>query len=562
MFNSNCLKFFVGLSLTASLILPLYVYFFLSPHFGQLMVDNTEKEAERVCSHLISSFIHSGQDLPKETIIKRLKHNETRIKNDFQIEQFKFFSPSGEILYSSDPAEVGIITNKDYFKEIVSQGKRYSKLVEKGTRSMGGEIVPVSVVETFVPILENGKFAGAFEIYYDITHVKTRFDRLMTKVYTVLTVIAGVMVVLIFFSFCKARNLIARKKLLDDEKENNFQTEVIFNKLFQLSLIKTSLEEILEIFICHLTSFPGIALEPKGAVYLVGDKSQRLKLSAQRGLEAELLPGCGQDLFGTSMCVRTGEQDPCFLPESFAPETDMKAEDFEAPRHYCIPIHSSQGELLGVFCLCPKDENFPNERAEKIFLAAANLIAGIIERKQLEEKLRNISITDELTGLFNRRGFRTLAQQELDLAERHQVKMGVFYIDLDGLKQINDNHGHTAGDQAIQDTAEILKDTFRAADIIARIGGDEFAVFGTFSPEAGSLSFLRQRLSEGIHHFNDKKERPYTISCSVGVAYIIPEGSEGSEGSEGLDDILSQADSAMYQEKRKKAFGHLWNVTL
>ncbi|MEN8258328.1 MAG: sensor domain-containing diguanylate cyclase [Thermodesulfobacteriota bacterium] len=554
MLSSNCLKFFVGLSLTAALILPSYVYFFLSPHFCQLLVDNREKEAERVCSHLISSFIQDSKNLADGAIYQRLASNETRIKHDFQLKEFKFFSNTGQTLYSSDPAEIGNMNSTSYFTEIVGQGNSYSKLVEEGSRTLGGKVVSVSVVHTYVPIMEDGSFAGAFGIYSDITPVKARFDTLMAKVYSVLTVIAGVMILLVCFSFCKANKAIAEKKLLDDEKDKNFQTEVIFNKLFQLSLVKASLEEILEIFICHLTTFPGIALEPKGAVFLVEESSKPLKLAALWGLDPELLSTSSRELFGTCVCGGSADEGDCFFGQSSAEEHHIQPAALAPHGHYCIPIHSSQGGLLGVFTLYPKGGGDQSDRTEKILLAAANLIAGIIERKQLEEKLCNISITDELTGLFNRRGFRTLAQQELDLAERQHETMAVFYIDLDGLKQINDRHGHNAGDQAIQDTAEILKETFRAADIIARIGGDEFAVFGSFAPETGSHSVLRWRLAEGIRNFNSKKEKPYAISCSVGVSYIIPEGPET------LDLTLSQADSAMYAEKRKKHLEQQWAV--
>ncbi|MGV1101044.1 sensor domain-containing diguanylate cyclase [Thiovibrio sp. JS02] len=556
MFSSNCLKVFVGLSLSAALVLPTYVYFFLSPDFRQLVVDNSETEAKRVSNHLISSFILDPEDASGQAVHNRLVENEAAIKKNFQVEEFKYFSASGRILYSSDHADIGRVNEKPYFREVVARGQSYTKVVEEGARTLEGRVVPVAVVETYVPIMRDGKFSGAFEIYYDITRAKASLDKLMAKVYTVLTVIAGVMVLLTFFSFCRARKGMAAKRLLDEEKEKNFQTEVIFNKLFQLSLVKTSLREILEIFICHLASFPGIALEPKGAVFLVAENTKRLELAAQRGLDPELLAGCGGKPAGECGRRQNTETTPCFFPA--APDEDQagRAACMAAHGHYCIPIQSAQGELLGVFTLYPKAGQGHSERAEKIFLAVANLIAGIIERKQLEDKLRDISISDELTGLFNRRGFRTLAQQELDLAQRQQTRMAVFYIDLDGLKQINDRFGHNAGDQAIKDTAEILKETFRAADVIARIGGDEFAVFGSFSPETGSSDALRQRLAERIRLFNDRKERRYAVSCSVGVAHVVP----GGRG--GLDEVLSRADSAMYEEKMKKRSGTVFACNL
>lgn len=553
LFSANCLKFFVGLSLTAIFILPIYVYFFVSPGFHQLVADNSAQEAKRVSSHLISSFILNGDDVADGAIHDRLLRNETAIMQDFQIEEFKFFSSTGQILYSSDRADIGTVNEKSYFKEIVAQGNSYSKVVEKGSKSLEGRVVPVSVVETYVPIMQDGKFVGAFEIYYDITLVKSSLDRLMAKVYTVIVIIGAVMVLLICFSFCRARNAIVAKKIVDEEMFRNFQTEVIFNKLFQLTLLKTSLEEILEIFIYNLTSLPWLGVEPKGAFFLANDKEKVLELKAGRGLSPEVLSRCSRVAFGTCICGRTAASGECLFPDTPCCEElhDIHYPGMVPHGHYCVPLHASTGAVLGVFNLYTKEGMTRHPQAEKLFLAVANLISGIIERKQLEEKLINISITDELTGLFNRRGFRTLAQQELDLVERQNETMAVFYIDLDGLKQINDRHGHNAGDQAIQDTAEILKKTFRADDIIARIGGDEFAIFGCFSPATEDHLVLKRRLTKSIHNFNKKKERPYAISCSVGVSYIIPEGPET------LDLTLSQADCAMYEEKRKKNLNRL-----
>src|SRR5439155_4655683 len=111
-------------------------------------------------------------------------------------------------------------------------------------------------------------------------------------------------------------------------------------------------------------------------------------------------------------------------------------------------------------------------------LAAANqeLTREVERRKRAEASLQSLVITDPLTGLYNRRGFTTLANQLLKQARRSRQPFLLFTADLDDLKQINDGYGHLEGDQVINAAAAILKDTFRASDVIARIGGDEFAV--------------------------------------------------------------------------------------
>ena len=118
-----------------------------------------------------------------------------------------------------------------------------------------------------------------------------------------------------------------------------------------------------------------------------------------------------------------------------------------------------------------------------LILVAQLLIKSEEERKQTEKVIRNLSITDDLTNLFNRRGFFTLAEQQLQIASRTGREMVLLFVDLDKLKSINDALGHAEGDQALRETATILKNSFRESDIIARIGGDEFVVLAAETPE-------------------------------------------------------------------------------
>ena len=103
-------------------------------------------------------------------------------------------------------------------------------------------------------------------------------------------------------------------------------------------------------------------------------------------------------------------------------------------------------------------------------------VAQAIERKRMDEEIRSLSLTDDLTGLYNRRGFTLLAEQEVKLAHRINRPMLLFFCDVDSLKGINDAHGHAQGDLALQEVSAILKETFREVDIMARLGGDEFVV--------------------------------------------------------------------------------------
>jgi diguanylate cyclase (GGDEF)-like protein/PAS domain S-box-containing protein len=169
----------------------------------------------------------------------------------------------------------------------------------------------------------------------------------------------------------------------------------------------------------------------------------------------------------------------------------------------------------------------------------------ITKRKVLEEKLQAISTTDELTGLYNRRGFFILSQQQLKLAKRTGKKSLLFFADLDKLKWINDTIGHQEGDMALFETARVLKDTFRETDVISRMGGDEFAVLAIdINDETAKI--LLNRLQTALNAYNALETRKYMLSLSVGMAQYDPQNPVS------LDVLISRADTLMYEEKRKK----------
>jgi diguanylate cyclase (GGDEF)-like protein/PAS domain S-box-containing protein len=172
-------------------------------------------------------------------------------------------------------------------------------------------------------------------------------------------------------------------------------------------------------------------------------------------------------------------------------------------------------------------------------------VVDMTEPKRLADQLRSLSLTDDLTGLCNLRGFRTLAEQELRLARRARSWVAVLFGDLDDLKGINDQLGHDRGSQALVDVADVLRRTFRDADVIARLGGDEFAVFASVDEASGARGMVR-RLEAQIAQHNRTARRPYRLSLSIGVV------ARAADPSVALDDMVNDADAAMYAEKRTR----------
>ena len=166
----------------------------------------------------------------------------------------------------------------------------------------------------------------------------------------------------------------------------------------------------------------------------------------------------------------------------------------------------------------------------------------ITQRKRMEETLRAMALVDDLTGLYNRRGFFTLAAQQLKAADRAESRMLLLFADFDGLKQINDACGHSEGDQALIEVANVLRKKFRESDIIARIGGDEFVVLATETGRAGSDA-IAARLEENLEAINAREGRRYKLSLSMGTAHYDPEHPCS------IDELLARADRAMYERK-------------
>jgi len=171
-----------------------------------------------------------------------------------------------------------------------------------------------------------------------------------------------------------------------------------------------------------------------------------------------------------------------------------------------------------------------------------------VERHRLSSALRSLSLIDDLTGLYNRRGFSDLGEQHLRLARRTARAVLLVYVDLDDLKAINDTLGHQAGDRALIRVADLLRETFRQSDIIARIGGDEFAVMALEASEENEAHLIK-RLRARVREVNQENGEPYDLSVSVGAARF------SGEGAMRLEDLLAEVDEAMYQEKWSKKRG-------
>ena len=165
----------------------------------------------------------------------------------------------------------------------------------------------------------------------------------------------------------------------------------------------------------------------------------------------------------------------------------------------------------------------------------------VVQAKELEE----LSLTDSLTGLTNRRGFLSIGKKLMLVFERKVESGAVIFIDLNDLKKTNDSLGHDVGDEMLREFAQVLKETFRQADLVARLGGDEFAMLAA-NLEPSQQQLLTDRLDAHLAAITDK---PYRLVCAMGFAYFNPKQDKDLEG------LLKQADALMYEDKKRRKLG-------
>lgn len=367
----------VSASLVAIGLFPVYTVFFLAPDFEKLLVENTKKEAVRLASYFSTFVVEKDEELKTDTLPTPLLDRLQSLQGGEHLIRMRIFSPSGEIIYSTEPTEVGRSNQEAYFKQVAASGTARAEIIPKQSRSLENEIVPADVVETYVPITRGERLLGVFELYHNVSRERQDLNRLIYRSYGTLFIMAGGLLVLVLFS-------------------------------------------------------------------------------------------------------------------SFQAHRSMK------------------------------------------------------ERARIEEQLRLLSFRDDLTGLYNRRGFFALGEQQVHVANRDKKPMMVVSADLDGLKEINDTFGHQEGDAAIVETAHILRRTFRKADLVARIGGDEFALLLTGGQAEFDREQLDGRLQKIVEKHNRESNRPRKLSVSAGFVTC------DARGTQTIEEWVHRADTLMYAQKRQK----------
>jgi len=536
--KSNLLRSILLISLCSVIFLPIYNVVFLYPSFNRFLTGQTEEEAAGLAAHLASRLIPGRTILTRELVTPAFAQAIEQSAKDMQLVKVKVFAPSGEIIYSTDPKDIGEINHQKYFQEIVARGGSYTKVVKKSAPSLEGQTMTRDVVETYVPIRDGEQFNGAFELYYDITESRAKLNRLLSVSSAIVFVVAlGLLLGVVISAINAHRSIRARDRAEEELRRHQDDLERLVEertreivqaheKIEKEKLEKKQVESSLQ---DTEAKYRSLVESTEDSIYLVARDYRYLFMNKKHFMRMGLVPD--QFLGHQYHEFHSAEETARFMEH-----VNQVFETGESCQNEHMSMRDGKYFLQTLSPI--KDQN-------NSIVAITVISKDISDRKRMEEELRSLSLTDELTGLYNRRGFLALADQYLKIVNRMKNQISILYADLDDLKVINDTFGHQEGDRAIIETAEVLRETFRESDVAARIGGDEFVVMPAVISNA-SLELVLERLHKNIARVNDQADRKYQISLSYGIALYDPE--EPCT----IEELLSRGDRMMYAHKKSK----------
>ena len=282
-------------------------------------------------------------------------------------------------------------------------------------------------------------------------------------------------------------------------------------------------------------------------LFLYDEEAQLFSVEADYGLgEHGVLKGRSLGL-GEGLSGRVGSTREPVLISDLASEESFQGFWGSAARTgslAAVPV-LYQDKLLGVLTVTRAEKDGISDVHVKLLSAIADNAALAIRNAQLFERMRELSTRDELTGLANRRLFRTLLDSEIDRARRFQLAFSLLVVDIDHFKYLNDRHGHPAGDSALREVAKLLMSHVRKVDSVARVGGEEFMVLLPRA-DADDANLVAEKLRIALmeHKFPGGEDQPGgCLTVSIGVAELSSTDDEHGEA------IVARADQALYAAK-------------
>lgn len=539
MSNINFLRFILVTSLITVLALISFSLFFLNPNFSTILINDAESEAIIIGRHLAAVFQQ------EEKVTEKLPPGFDMVRraaDDFGLMKIKVFSPEGKIVYSSSKEDIGEINERDYFHNIVARGKVFTKVAYNHTKTMEDKVVSSDVVETYVPIMNGEHFAGAFELYLDITDIKQELDDLLFSSNILLLLISvGLLAAMLVISIIARRSFVKQeegeRKIIRqslDLQERNTELAVLNDIAHELGKtidLEVLLPRILETIVNRL---PVLQLEKKGGIMLIDD--EKMKLVAHLGHDESFLKDHEDLTVRDCLCglaARTGEI--IISTDSQKDERHTICYGHMTPHgHIIIPLKAANRVIGILYLYLPADVEFEEYRVELLESMAAQMGLAI-DNAMLYDETKKMACYDSLTGLANRRLVGINMQQAISQAKRYKKPFCVAMLDIDYFKKYNDAMGHDAGDRLLAMVADKISQGVREVDLAARYGGEEFLLI-MFDSDLDGACLAVERIRQDI-------EAGLDVTISAGVVEYDKDISE--------KELIIKADEALYRAKEK-----------
>jgi diguanylate cyclase (GGDEF)-like protein len=312
--------------------------------------------------------------------------------------------------------------------------------------------------------------------------------------------------------------------------------------LHRISQLATEQRELGQVLLAMLEVTQGVIPGGFSAILLLDPASRVLRVRASRGyspgIESLAIP------VGTGVTGRCAETGQVILVQDVSREPSYIGGVPGARSEIAVPL-LAEGRVIGVFNAESEELGAYNDDHVRTLSVIAQQAAVVLRSAQLQAETRRLAITDHLTGLSNRRQFVTQLEEHLRRARRYHETVGIAFLDIDNFKDLNDRHGHSAGDRALQAVAGAMREWVRETDELARLGGDEFAaLLLQADPASARVVLERIRASVAELRLQDLHGQTVTLTLSAGLAVFPMDGGDSEW-------LLGRADAALYEAKRR-----------
>ncbi|MEN8189278.1 MAG: ATP-binding protein [Thermodesulfobacteriota bacterium] len=370
-------------------IILLYLFGSYIPAFNELLIEQTEEEAIRVAHHLSKNLLNNQDFIADSTVPESFPVHVSEALTSFKIMKIKLFKADGTISFSTSAKDIGKVNTHDYYHNVVARGDVFTKVVKKEMESLEGQTMSADVVETYIPLMYQGRFIGAHEIYYNISARLNQLDLLVFRggipLLLILLFFAGAIIVSLFFIYRFIGQLEESKVTIEEE----YRHKTIINSILSIQdlsvPITDQLTNALDLLIC---TFDCELPDRHYAVFLMADNNEKLVLTVEKNLAPSLPCMRGSISLGECHCGQAALQRKTIFASSedksyFSSTTGSYREN----SHFCIPLLSS-GRLLGVLVI-GLSPDYIQRKNETIFIELiAQAITTLIVRKSNENELQ------------------------------------------------------------------------------------------------------------------------------------------------------------------------------